>query len=230
MKKYEDWIKTLADYQGGRENFADQTPESLKLLARLVDLHKPTTIIELGTAHGLSTRLWLEETSDIPIHCVDASFNALRGTEAVLPVDLSRLTLHEKWVNQVRLQDLWAAEDRVFLYVDVHSAHQHIFKAIPDLPEGSMVIFDDVWYSPRKLNTQKAIDSFVDRVVKPQIDYTAPKAIWPRSYAPYWKRGAFYGFTEVPELAQWCKGNKVTLHFEKGVKVVWFTWPKDREE
>jgi len=228
--EYAEWIEILAKYQGGRPHFSDQTPGSLMLLEKLVKIAAPSSIIELGTAHGLSTRLWLAETKDVSLVCVDAGFDPLRGTSAVLPVDFSRLTLIQKWVHDVNLQELWANERKVFLYVDVHSDHQHILDAIHTLPQGSTVVFDDVWHSGKKLATQEDKDEFVKTVVEPQIDYTAPKAIWPLHYSDYWVRGGFWGFSEVPVICQWTEANKVKLHWEKGVKIVWFQWPQDKEE
>lgn len=228
-EKYQEWIQQLAMFQGGRPHFSDQTPESMILLEKLVRMYAPSMIIELGTAHGLSTRLWLEQTEGIPIICVDAGFDPLRGSSAVLPVDFSRLTLKETWVRAVDLKSLWAGQSCVLLYVDVHSDHDHVLKSIPDLPQTSVVIFDDVWRSSRKLETQEQRDEFVKAVVEPQIDYTAPKAIWPLCYADYWKNGGFWGFQEVPLLCDWVAANHVRLHWEAGAKLVWFQWPQDKE-
>jgi hypothetical protein len=232
MTDYKEWIKILADYQGGRPNFADQTPESLQVLEKLVEVYNPTVIVELGTAHGLSTRLWLQETGpEVKIHCVDASFDPLQGTASVLPVDLDRLILWQKWVHDVHLQGLWTDEDRVLLYVDIHSDHSHVFKAIEDLPTGSVVVFDDVWRSPKKLETPEDKEAFRTKVVAKQVDHTAPREIWPLSYADYpMGRGGFWGFTEVPELMLWTGHRKVKLHWEIGAKVVWFQWPQDKQE
>jgi len=227
--KYHGWIRALADYQGGRPHFADQTPESLYVLKQLVGVHRPTVIIELGTVYGLSTRLWLEEAPTATIHCIDAGFGPLRGTKAALPYNEHGLTLHESWVHDVRLQDLWAEDDKVLLYVDVHSDHLHVFDAVPDLPSRSIVVFDDVWRCGKRLESQEEIDAFVEETVKPQIDYTAPKAIWPLRYAHYWKRGGFYGFDGVPIICNWVEQNRVSLHWEKGAKLVWFQWPQDKE-
>lgn len=228
-EEYQGWIDTLAMYQGGRPNYKDQTVESLMVLEKLVGMIEPTMIVELGTAHGLSTRLWLRVTSGIPIHCVDAGFEPLRGSSAVLPVDFSRLILHQKWVHDVQLESLWTQGDKVLLYVDIHSDHQHVLDAVPKLPNGSVVVFDDVWRSGKDLKGKEEIDQFVEEVVVPQIDHTAPKAIWPRHYASYWKRGGFYGFAEVPVICHWTSYQKVRLHWEKGAKLVWFSWPGDKE-
>lgn len=226
--KYEGWIRAFGRHLGGRPKYADQTPGSMALLAMLIKICEPTRIVELGTSHGLSTRLWLEQTEDIPIVCVDASFKLLYGGMAVLPLDIERLTLVEDWVHDVRLQDYWREDDRVLLYVDIHTDHQHVMDAVPDLPQGSMVVFDDVWRSNKRLVKQEDKDEFLKTVVEPQIDSDAPRAIWPLSYADYWKRGGFWGFNEVPLICDWTKENKVTLHWEKGVKIVWFRWPSDK--
>lgn len=228
--KYAQWIKALADYQGGRPHFSDQQPQSLLVLKRLVEIHKPERVVELGTAHGLSTRLWLEEmTPSAEIVCVDAGFTPLKGSASVLPVDLSRLTLLEKWVHDVDLRALWADDRKTLLYVDIHSDHSHVFDAIPSLPPGSIVVFDDLWYSEEELTTQELRDAFLHETVEPQIDYTAPKAIWPLAWDTYWKGGTFWGFPEVHFLCQWTSANKVKLHWEEGAKVVWFIWPQDKE-
>lgn len=222
-KKYRDWIKALADYQGGREHFSDQTVESLRVLAQLIKLYEPDTIMELGTAHGLSTRLWLDEAKpETKIVCVDAGFTPLLGTAEILPLDIDRLELVEGWVRKTRLQDYW--EGRTLLYLDIHSDHKHVMDAIPDLPNGSAVVFDDVWRSGKKLVTEEDRETFLKKVVEPQIDYTAPKAIWPLCYGDYWRRGGFWGFGEVPLLMNWVRENKITLHWEIGAKVVWFPW------
>lgn len=226
--KYGEWIRAFGRHLGGRPKYSDQTPGSMVLLAQLVRLYNPTRIVELGTSHGLSTRLWLERTGDIPIICIDASFDLLRGGSAVLPLDLGRLTLVEEWVHDIRLQDCWDEDDKVLLYVDIHTDHQCVLDAVPDLPKGSVVIFDDVWRSNKKLVTQKDKDEFLKTVVEPQIDTDAPRAIWPLRYADYWRRGGFWGFPEVPLICKWSEENKVTLHWEKDVKIVWFQWPADR--
>jgi len=228
-EKYEGWIRALADYQGGRPNYADQTPESLDVLASLVQMYQPQCIIELGTAHGLSTRLWLEKTKDVPIHCIDASFEPLRGTASVLPVDFDRLQLHQRWVRDVNLQELWG-DKKTLLLVDIHSDHPHVFNSIPHIPPGSVVVFDDVWRSPKRLETKEDKEAFRLEVVAPQVDHTAPLEIWPLSYADYpTGRGGFWGFTEVPELMQFVGHHKITLHWETGAKVVWFCWPQDKQ-
>ena len=225
-KKYSEWIGQMADF-AKRPHYADQTPGSLKLLAQLVRTHQPETIVELGTAHGLSTRLWIEEaTEETRIVCIDQDFKMLRSTERILPVDLSRLELVEKWVHDVHLQDYWGG--RTLLYVDIHSDHMHVMDAVPDLPPNSIVIFDDVWRSNKRLKTEEEKKEFLEQVVTPEIDYMAFKSIWPLCYGDYWRRGGFWGFGEVSLICNWVAENKITLHWEKGAKVVWFQWPLDK--
>jgi len=220
--KYTHWIKALADYQGGRPHFSDQTPESLDVLAKLVEIHQPTMIVELGTAHGLSTRLWLDTVPETTvIHCVDASFQPLRGTATVLTVNFDRLILHETWVDSVQLENLWTEKDRVFLYIDVHSQHTHALAATLHLPERSVVLFDDVWYSEQPLDNPEIREAFIEETVKPQIDFTAPKEIWPLCWANY-RTGALYGFGEVPLIAAWLLEHNLTAHWEKEAKVLWW--------
>lgn len=230
-EEYAGWIKVLADYQGGRTYFADQTVESMMLLEKLVEIYKPTVIIELGTAHGLSTRLWIRHAPrETKIICVDASFDPLIGSSVVLPVEMNRLTLMQRWVHDVKLSSLWTDKDIVLLYVDIHSDHRHVLNHISNLPTGSIVVFDDLWRSSKKLDTDEEKEAFFQEVVIPQVDRTAPLAIMPRDYAPYWKNGGFWGFTEVPIICEWTAANRVKLHWEKGAKLVWFQWPHDKEQ
>jgi len=227
LDEYRRWIRVIADSLGGRPHFSDQTPESLYLLGQLVEIYKPTVIIECGTSHGMSTRLFKQKAPTTLIHCIDSGFTLLRNSLSALPLEIGGLLLHECWLDQVKLEDLWTDSDKVLIYADVHSQHQHIFNAVPKLPDG-MVVWDDVWYSPDLLDTPEKQEAFLRDVITPQVDIDADKAIWPMCWQRYWKGGTFWGFPEVDILCKWAETNKVKLHWEEGVKVAWFQWPHDK--
>ncbi len=236
---HKDWIKTLADLQGGRPFFSDQTAASLYVIGRLAQVYKPSVIIELGTNYGLSLRRWREAAPTTPVVCVDACFDPLRQSQTVLPVDMTGVTLIEKMVHDVDLKKLWLPADQnpergagtkqdvVLLYVDVHSDHEHIFEAVKQLPHASIIVFDDVWRTSRPLATKAEKDEFFKAVVFPEVDQTAPMEIMPLCYADYWRCGGFWGFDEVPKICDWTRANKIQLHWEAGAKVVWAQWPQD---
>jgi len=229
-ERYAGWIKAIADLSG-RRHFADQTVGNLKTLKKLasISMLDPTVVIELGTSYGLSTRLWLEiAPSEVPIHCVDTGFTQLENSARVLPLNMDRLSLHQAWVHDVPFEQFWTSKDRVLLFVDIYSDHQYVLDRIPQLPRGSMVIFDDVWRSARKLDTDEARARFLEEVVTLDVDRDAPKGIWPLFYADYWKRGGFWGFGEILLLCEWAAANKVSFHWEKGAKLIWFQWPGDK--
>jgi predicted O-methyltransferase YrrM len=228
--QYAQWIKTLADLQGGRPFFSDQNPGSLELIGRLAEVFKPTLIVEAGTNYGLSLRRWKEVAPNTPIVAIDASFGPLRQSQTVLPIDLANVTLKESYLNQVDLKSLWKPTDVVLLYVDVHSDHEHVFNAIPTLPTTSIVVFDDVWRCNGRLVTETQKEEFFKAYVLPQVDRTAPMEIMPRCYSDYWRGGGFWGFDEVPKICAWSDSRRLTLHWEEGVKVVWFQWPQDLPE
>jgi len=196
--RYAGWITAISDLSG-RKYFADQTIGNLKTLSKLVQMVEPAVVIELGTSYGLSTRLWLDTVPEgVPIHCIDTGFTQLDNSARVLPLDKERLTLHQQWVHDVPFEQFWTENDRVLLFVDIHSDHQYVLDRIPQLPKGSLVAFDDVWRSPKKLATKEDQEKFLKEVVTLEVDREAPLGIWPLSYADYWKRGGFWGFAEVP--------------------------------
>ncbi len=226
MSTHKQWIKTLADLQGGRPFFSDQTEGSLGLIGRLVEIYHPTKIIELGTNYGLSLRRWREVAPAIPVTCIDASFAPLKQSQTVLELNLHGVSLIEKMVHDVDLAALWGS-DRVLLYADIHSDHDHVFDAIPKLPDSSIVIFDDVWRSPMHLYTPEDKELFFNATVMPQIDRTAPREIMPNCYSHYWRGGGFWGFGEIEKICAWSKEKNLTLHWEEGIKIVFFQWPQD---
>ena len=219
------WINTIAS-RDKRLYYRDQTVESLSQLVKYVQQYRPTRVVELGTLLGLSLRTWLSADSNLHVTAIDLSFDNLLKSKEFLPLDLSRVTLHQQNILEVDFSRLWASSDRVILYVDAHDMQgvpimEHVLKyALPVLPRGSVVIVDDLWYSRDELTGENA-DSFFHSVVINEID---PLQCFDGYYAPYWRGGSFMGFMEVVPLMEWVNCNNVELTFSTGIKSVMFEW------
>jgi len=217
--KYEQWRRTLAELQGGRPLFRDQIPESMQALADLVKEKQISLVVEIGTNYGLSTRVFLENAPKVV--AIDMTFNPWRKSLEVLPVDASNLTLIERGINGVILQDLWTENDRVLLYFDCHGVGpiNYTLQSVAYLPEGSIVAVDDLWYSEDRLSGESA-EEFYNAVVINEVDANAPRGIGPQSYASYWEQGSFYGFSEVVPLMEWVNNRNIVLNIAP--KFVWW--------
>lgn len=217
-KMFEHWIDTFG-HALGRKDFHDQTPESLLAITAIVHQHQPTKIVELGTFMGLSLRTWLH-ASEAPVVSVDWNLDALKKSLCLLPEDLTRVGLLRQDASQVDYAKLWDDDDVVLLYIDIHgdaAMTQLLRFAVPLLPLNSLVIVDDLWYSPNKL-TDENILTFFNESVRPQIDISVANV--PGSYAHYWKGGSFVGFKEVVPLMEYINDHQIELNFEAGVKIV----------
>ena len=222
-EKYAQWIKTLADLQGGRPGYSDQQPESIAALVELATHVEPTKVIEIGTSYGLSLRAWLE-VPDLEVIAIDMFFDPLRRSHKVLPFDWDRVDMIETDIANVNLPALWKPDDRVIFYFDCHGAHQMNYvlaRGVPFLPEESVFAVDDVWYSHEELNEDN-VQVFFDEVVLSQVDASAPHCLRPKDYAPYWEGGSFFSFDEIAPLMQYVNEREIPLNFEPGVKLVWW--------
>ena len=227
--KFQEWIDKLGAAQN-QLYYRDQTPSSLGYLFEIAKRYKPTKIIELGTLSGLSLRTWSLTDSAAEIIAIDLSFAALRQSQQIISVDLSRVKLLEQDILKTDFSRLWGPNDRVLLYVDAHDMPNvpimdYILKtAVPALTPGSMVVVDDLWHSPACLNGKSARQFFESTVIK-EID---PLQCFQGYYASYWKGGSFFGFREVIPLLEWVNNYKVDLVFEPGIKSVTFEWKQPR--
>jgi len=227
--KFNNWLVKIAFAQN-RLYYRDQTPESLNDLVKLVDQYKPTKIVELGTLSGLSLRTWLSADTDAEIIAIDLSFEALRQSREIIPVDLARVKLLEQDILKTDFSRLWGSEDRALLYIDAHDQPNvpimdHVLRnALPALPSGSMVVVDDLWHSPATLSSKTALQFFKNIVIN-EID---PLQCFQGYYAPYWKGGSFFGFREVIPLMAWVNKNQIDLVFKPGIKSVVFEWKQQR--
>ncbi len=221
---YSHWIHLLRTIEN-RLYYRDQSAESLELLALLAQKHAPTVIVELGTLFGMSTRAWILAVPDAQIHAVDLSFNAFWRAQEYFPLDTSRITFHEQNILSMDFKSLWSAEDRVLFFVDAHDMPdapimRHICKnALPYLPKGSIVVIDDIWFSPQRLVRDNAQDYF-NRII---LSYIDELQCFTGYFAPYHKGGSFIGFQEIIPLMQFVNSKRIELEFIPGGKQVWFT-------
>lgn len=222
---FASWITTIA-HRDRRLYYRDQTTRSLNQLVQYVRQYRPTRVVELGTLLGLSLRTWLAADPDLRVTAVDLSFDNLHNSCEFLPLDLSRVVLLQQNILDLDFSGLWSASDRVILYVDAHDLSgvpimEHVLcHALPVLPAGSLVIVDDLWYSPQELTEENA-GEFLNSVVINEID---PLQCFDGYFAPYWQGGSFMGFMEVVPLMEWANRNKVELSFSPGIKSVMFEW------
>jgi len=206
--------------------YRDQTVESLLSLVDMVQAVKPDRIVELGTLSGLSLRTWRAAAPDVPVTAIDLSFQSLMRSQEIMPLDLTNVTLLEQDILTIDFASLWQPDERVILYIDAHDLSgvpimQYLLDtAVPALPAGSLVLVDDVWYSPETLDRIRA-ERFFKEVVINEID---PLQCFDGYYASYWNGGSFFGFLEVIPLLEWVNNNRIELMFKPGIKSVAFTW------
>lgn len=227
---FSHWIDVMATIDH-RLYFRDQNPKSLNSLANLARETAPTLIVELGTLTGMSLRTWLHATDNIPIHAFDLSFNKLKETAQLFPVDFPRVIMHEQNILSADFRSLWNENDRVLFFVDAHDLHNvpimnHVLtKVLPFLPSGSKVVIDDIWRVPSRLTHENA-GSYFSNVLLREIDELQ---CFQGHYAPYHAGGSFMGFLEVIPLLEFVNQRQIDLQFEENGKHVWFDWDKVKQ-
>ncbi len=223
---YGSWIERIASAEKNLY-YRDQTAETLQQLVNIARRHKPTRIVEIGTLSGMSLRAWISAELDADITAIDLSFKALEESKRILPLELNRVTLIAQDVLEVAFDRLWEEHDRVLLFVDAHDQPsvpimRHLIDtAFEKLPAGSMVIVDDLWFSPARLDHANAESWFHASILK-QIDELQ---CFEGYYAPYWSGGSFFGFYEVLPLMSYVNRHKIKLSHTTVGKAVWFEVP-----
>lgn len=224
-ESFEEMIASMARAEN-RLYYRDQSAHTLLSLLRHAREVDPSVIVELGTLAGLSLRTWVGATPRAKIYAIDLSFKKLHETRGSLPLDLSRVNLLEQDILQTDLAALWAPQDRVILFVDAHDLPgvpimTHVLAtALPALPDGSLVIVDDLWYSEQRLTRDNA-RGFLEERVLGQIDELQCFA---GHYGPYHAGGSFMGFAEVVPLLKFVNERGIRLTFDKIGKHVSFIW------
>jgi glycosyltransferase involved in cell wall biosynthesis/MoaA/NifB/PqqE/SkfB family radical SAM enzyme/predicted O-methyltransferase YrrM len=219
------WIDRISSTEN-RLYYRDQSAQTLIALARYARTMNPTVVVELGTLAGLSLRTWIASAEHARIYAVDLSFQTLQETGRVLPLDLSRVTLLEQDILKTDFASLWTAQDRVIFFVDAHDLPgvpimEHVLmRALPALPDGSLVVVDDLWFSAERLTRDNA-KAFLDSRVVAEIDELQ---CFEGYYAPYHEGGSFMGFAEVIPLLKFVNAHGILLACEKGGKQVSFVW------
>lgn len=224
-------FQQMIDVMARRENrlyYRDQSARTMSSLASLAKQLDPAVIVELGTLGGLSLRTWIGSTTKARIYAVDLSFQTLRETMEFLPADLSRVTLLEQDILKTEFARLWSAQDKVIFFVDAHDLPnvpimKHVLEtALPSLPDGSLVIVDDMWFSEERLTHDNA-RAFLEGRVFNEIDELQ---CFNGHYAPYHEGGSFLGFAEVIPLLEFANGHGIPLVHDRGGKHVFFVWKK----
>lgn len=207
--------------------YRDQTVQGLTWLVRQAESFGPTRIIEIGTLFGLSLRAWLAAAVKARVTAVDLSFKALAISREIYPLDMSRVDLIETDALKLDFANLWNMEDRVLLFIDAHDRPgvyimDHCLRSARKyLPPGSLVMVDDLWFSPENLTGEKAKEFFQQRIIN-EID---PLQCFEGHYISYWQGGSFFGFREVIPLISWINENRIELFFDADGKSVGFYWP-----
>ncbi len=219
------WIDRISSTEN-RLYYRDQSAQTLIALARYARTMNPTVVVELGTLAGLSLRTWIAAAERARIYAVDLSFQTLQETGRVLPLDLSRVTLLEQDILKTDFASLWTARDRVIFFVDAHDLpnvpimERVLTTVLPAMPDGSLVIVDDLWFSAERLTRDNA-KAFLDSRVVAEIDELQ---CFEGHYAPYHEGGSFMGFAEVIPLLKFVNAHHIPLVHEKGGKQVSFVW------
>ncbi|MDI6448143.1 glycosyltransferase [Anaerobaca lacustris] len=222
---FEGLISSMARTEN-RLYYRDQSAQTMTSLAGYARALDPTVIVELGTLAGLSLRTWVTSAQRAKIYAVDLSFDKLRETMNLLPVDLSRVTLLEQDILKTDFSCLWTEQDRVIFFVDAHDLPgvpimEHVLTtALPALPDGSLVIVDDLWFSEERLTRDNA-QAFLDGRVVGEIDELQ---CFEGHYAPYHEGGSFMGFAEVGPLLEFVNRHGIELRHDVGGKHVSFVW------
>jgi len=224
-------FQEMIDVMARRENrlyYRDQSARTMSSLASLARQLDPSVIVELGTLGGLSLRTWIASTKETRIYAVDLSFQTLRETMEFLPADLSRVTLLEQDILTTDFARLWSPQDRVIFFVDAHDLPnvpimKHVLDTVlPSLPDGSLVVVDDLWFSEERLTHDNARAFLEDRVCN-EIDELQ---CFNGHYAPYHEGGSFLGFAEAIPLLEFVNRHGIPLVHEPGSKHVFFVWEK----
>ncbi|PRY54312.1 methyltransferase family protein [Arcticibacter pallidicorallinus] len=129
-----------------------KTPKLAQLIYRLVNEHKPANIIELGTCLGLTTAYMAKAGTGANI----ISIEGCPETAAVAKENLDALNVHNAEVRtgdfDERFPEVIDQVDKLdFVFIDGNhrkEATLNYFRwCLPKVHEGSVLIFDDIYWS-----------------------------------------------------------------------------------
>lgn len=224
---FQHWLD-LNSHIYNRLYYRDQSLLTLSSLMKLAEEFKPTVIVELGTLAGFSLRAWIASTRKANIVSIDLSFKTLKETMKLFPADLSRVFFFEQDILKTDFTSMWGPKDKVIFFVDAHDLPNvfimdHILtNVLPRLPDGSLFVVDDLWFSEERLTSENAKTFFNNRVLE-EIDELQ---CFTGHYAPYHESGAFMGFAEVIPLLEFVNAHGIKLVFDNQCKHVSFKWNK----
>ncbi|MDR2503516.1 MAG: class I SAM-dependent methyltransferase [Deltaproteobacteria bacterium] len=223
---FRHWRDVLSSVEK-RLYYRDQSEASFQALCALAADFNPTLIVELGTHYGTSLRAWLMAAPQARVTAVDLDFSALSRSMDLFPIApeaLTRVKLLQSDIMRLDFASLWSEQDRVLLFVDAHDLPDVpimsyvLEQAVPRLPQGSLVVVDDLWHSPELVTAANARACFRQRVLG-EIDELQLFEGW---YAPYHGGGSFWGFREVVPLLRYAHERGLRLEFSPEAKHVYF--------
>lgn len=223
-RMFSKWIETLK-LQHNSLPFCSQTSQSLATLSNLADRYRPTKIVELGAGWGLSLRCWLLASWQVEVTSIDFDLANLHKSEQFIPLDLSKIKLLEQDILTVDFSQLWQATDKVLLYINASDRPgvpilEHILdRVLPLLPINSLVVIDNIWYSPTSLMSQHIVARFWEDSIFPQID---PAQDFEGYFASYWKGGSVFGRLGIIHLMNWVNTHQIELLVRSDVKLATF--------
>jgi len=227
--EFQSWIDVLVRRKGILF-YRDQNADALMELARIAQTFQPTRIVEIGTLHGMSLRTWIRACPAAHVTAIDLSFEPLTESQSDIPCPLERVSLLQQNVMSVDFSRLWSDTDRVLLFIDAHDLlgmpimEFMLRHAIPHLPNQNVVVVDDLWHTPNRLDPASA-KVFLAELSRTGIDMLQ---VFDGHYAPYWNGGSFLGFPETHALLRWVNLNHIPLNFSPNSKMVYFEHHKDR--
>lgn len=140
---FDVWMQAI-----GKRQTDGLTAEHLGILLRYVSEYRPSLIVDIISGCGLSLRTWLC-TEVQQIVAIGEEMGALYESWRVLPLNLERIRWAKKSIYEIDFAAMWGQE-KVLFYFTLHSREMGqylIAHAIRKLPEGSLVIINDIQYN-----------------------------------------------------------------------------------
>ncbi len=197
------------------------SPTSLQALTGWVKQYCPNKIVQIGMGQGLPLRAWLAADPTIQVIVIDRDSAAIAAVGSDDDsIDRSRVDLRCQDGLVTDFSSLWSGRDRVLLYVGVNDRlgmpmMQYLLTtAIPTLPGGSVVVVDNLWYSPVPLSSQTLNKFWQARIVQ-DINLFDRHDMFAM---PYWQGGSVVGTSGVLPLMAWVNTCQLDIYCYPGLK------------